>query len=473
MTSEERRREHSLLEQERKRVPELFNTEPLLDSPEILRWIGIEDVFGEYPLGHIKYMPEDFIVEEISLDKSIVTVDVGPAIKNLGVAGGTLFGELVKVDMTTFEAKETLAKLLCIDVGNIGTAGLKDEVAITAQKISLRNVKNAAVLANLHEEAFFIKNVVPGKGILRRGNLLGNRFIITVRTQDILRNEEKERIQKAIHDLSENGFWNFFYSQRFAAPRLNGHLLGRHILRGEYEDALKNLLCYRGLREEPYFQRIREESERQWRNWRVIQEKMKSFPLRFSTELPVLEHLNTHPGDFVGAIRKIPEQVRLWIYGYSSFLFNRKLSQYIKEGEVPLHLPFITSRNRKDQELYEEFLTEDGIRLDGRIYYDFPFLRFSASAIPSLVPTLQKVEVSHIHFGEKMVVIAFSLPKGTYATTFLAHLFQLSSEAPLPQGVDTTLIDAKEILGIGSLKKALERFSVVLARLKEERKDTV
>ena len=93
--------EYSLLEQERKRVPELFKMTPMIDSLKLLKWIGIEGVFGEYPLGHIKYVPQDFIVEEISLDKSIVTVDPESAVKNIEEQGTTLYIELVKMDLVS------------------------------------------------------------------------------------------------------------------------------------------------------------------------------------------------------------------------------------------------------------------------------------------------------------------------------------------------------------------------------------
>lgn len=469
MTDEERQREHSLLEQERKRSPELFDTGLLLDTSEMLRWIGIEDMFGNLPSGHLKYMPQDFIVEEIPLDKHAITVDVEPSIKTIGGEGNVFHGELVKIDMTTLDAREALAKILGTNIANVMTAGLKDEIAITAQEITIHNFRDAAALEQLHGETFFVKNITHTKGVLKRGGLWGNRFIITVRTPHVFSEKEKKRIQQSLQDISENGFWNFFSFQRFAAPRLNGHVVGRHLLKGEYTEALFNLLFSSGVREEPYFRRIREEAAQESGNWQAIQERMRFFPSHFSPELQTLEYLKMHPEDVVGAFRKVPEQVRLWIYGYASFLFNKKLSRCIKEGEVPFSLPFITSRNKQDQDLYKEFLEEDGVRLNERIYHDFPFLRFAAGATPSFVQTLQKVKVLKAQFREKMLVIAFNLPKGAYATTFLAHLFQLSSEAPIPSGLNTTLIDAKKELGIGSLKETFARFRLVLEHFEKVR----
>jgi TruD family tRNA pseudouridine synthase len=469
MGDEKRQQEHEFLEQERTQAPELFSMGPMVDSLELLKWIGIYGVFKEYPFGHIKYMPQDFIVEEIPLNNQIVTVDVDPVAPAIEGMGTTIYGELVKAGITTFEAKDTLARILDIDVANIGSSGLKDEIAITAQRLSIRNVQSPEKLLNLQEESFFIKNVRRGKGVLRRGELLGNRFIITVRTTQTLTDVDKKRIQDTVSDISENGFWNFFSFQRFAAPRLNGHLIGKQLLQGKYEEAVKTLLSFKGLREEPYFHSIREYAQEHWGDWKSIQERMSPLPTHFSVELPVLQYLVAHSQDYRGALAQVPEQVRLWVYAYSSFLFNKKLSLSIVQEEVDVGLPFITSRNPQDQELYADFLKEDGVQLNGQIYRDFPFMRFSSNAAPSYVPTLQKVEISQVHFEDKMVVLAFALPKGAYATTFLAHFFQLSSESPVPKNIDTHFIDAKELLGLGSLASVLERFKKPLGRIQKER----
>jgi len=469
MTTEERQREHSTLEQERKRVPDLFHMEPLLDSPEMLRWIGIEEVFGEYPLGHIKYTPQDFIVEEIAGDKSISTVDVGSAVKSLGGKGATFYGELVKADMTTFAAREEVARILGTSIEDVGTAGLKDEVAITSQRISLRKVQDVQKLEHLQDENFFVKNITRGKGVLKRGDLYGNRFFIVIRTPQTISEKEKARVQKELKKIAEQGFWNFFSFQRFAAPRLNGHFIGKHLLKEEYKEAIENLLFFQSSREEPYFRRIREEVKEHWGNWQRIEKAMTPFPSRFPTELQVLRHLKSHPGDFVGALRTIPDQVRLWVYAYASFLFNKRISQAIKKGEVPFKLPFITSRHPTDWEWYREFLEQDKIVLPPLIYRTFPFLRTPSFVVSPAVPTLQTVEVHNVHFLEKMMVLAFSLPKGTYATTFLAHLFQLSSEAPFPDGIDTNIIDSKALLELGLLTSVFEHFHGVLGRMAEKR----
>jgi len=148
------------------------------------------------------------------------------------------------------------------------------------------------------------------------------------------------------------------------------------------------------------------------------------------------------------------------MYAYDCSLFNRKLSQLIQSGEVPMELPLITSFSPKDWQPYGEFLDADGVKMPSRSYRDFPFIRVESRAWP----TLQKIEVHGIEIRERLALFAFSLPKGSYATTFLMNFFTLASGLPIVSGISTEKTDAKEALGLGTLAPTLERFRTVLER---------
>ena len=201
-------------------------------------------------------------------------------------------------------------------------------------------------------------------------------------------------------------------------------------------------------------------------DWISIKESMGRFPLFFALELSFLEHLSSHSNDFLGALKTAPDQIRLWVYAYASFLFNKKLSQLISQGEVPLVLPQLTSTDPKDWEPYEEFLKEDRVSMEKPIYRDFPFIRFESRTLS----TLQRAEIHKVRFQDNIMVLTFTLPKGAYATTLLAHLFQVASEIPIIPGTPTTQIDAKELLGEGSIKETLSRFQTILKGIEDERK---
>lgn len=465
ITNEERDTEKAILEKEQKLHPELFQREPAIDSPEWMSHIGIKKVFGEYPLGYIRYLPQDFVVEEVALNKSIFTVDPAPLFQEPIEKGRLWEGELVKVDRSTLEAKDEIASLLQIPSSSIGWAGIKDRFAITSQLMSFSSVSDPQIFTKLDSEYLFLKNLKRGQNVLTTGKLWGNRFIITVRTPQPVTPKEKERIQESIQEIQRDGFWNFFSFQRFGTPRLNSHIAGKLLFQGAYEETVRSFLGYLSSREVPFFQNIRKEAEKQWRNWEVIRNMMSPFPSQFPSELRMLEYLSLHPGDFLGALKTIPDQVRLWVYAYASYLFNKKLSQEIQKEEVPVFLPLVTSPRSQDWELYKEFLKEDGVRLPSPVWRAFPFIRPASQEWS----TLQKAEIHGVKFEEKIAAMAFSLPKGAYATSFLAHFFQLASHLPIVEGIDTVDIDAKEFLGLGSLRETLERFRPVIKKLQLER----
>ncbi|MDO8470916.1 MAG: tRNA pseudouridine(13) synthase TruD [bacterium] len=465
ITNEQREQERELLQEEKKQNPQLFERLPSVDSTEALSWIGIHGVLGEYPPAYIKYLPQDFVVEEISLEKSIHTVEKGDLWKTQEVSSLPVRGELVKMDCSTLEAKDELVSQISSSPAVIGFAGIKDRFALTSQAISFQNVSDAGAFSRLHNERWFLKNLERKKGMIQNGALWGNRFLVALRTPQEIKEKEQERIKSTLKEVEKEGFWNFFSFQRFGTPRLNSHIAGKILFQGDYKEAVKSFCTFRSDREIPYFRSFRDHIEADWGNWETIYKRISPFPSNFPSELAMVGHLCRHPDDFLGALKTIPDQVRLWVYAYASYLFNKKLSNSIQEGDVSYELPFITSHNPRDWEAYQEFLQEDGIRMPSRISKDFPFVTFASRA----TPVLQKAEVHGIHFENKIAVIAFSLQKGCYAASFLAHLFQLASHLPILPGIDTTPIDVKNVLGLGSLDETLEYFQPLIARMEKDR----
>lgn len=459
ISKEEFEKERLFFEEERKRVPHLFERAPLIDDAETLKWIGIDsNIFGERPLGYIKLYPQDFIVEEIGLDKSLSTVNVEPLIKNISADGMTYYAELVKMGISSIAAEKKIAELLGIEEKNISHAGIKDNNALSSQRISIRGVSDAQKFQNIKEDNFFLKNIKKGKGVVNNGDLWGNRFIITIRLSELFSELEIKNIEEKINEIKENGFWNFFYFQRFGTPRLLSHILGLLIRKGEYENVIKTFLTYPAKRELPYFKNIRNEIKNLWPDFETINEKIENFPYHFWIELKFVNHLIQNKDDFIGALKTVPEQIRLWVYAYDCYLFNLKLSELIREGEVPVSLPIITSFNPNDWKPYQEYIETHSLKLPGNFYQDFPFIRVESR----IWPTIQKIEIHNIKFFDKIAVFAFSLPKGSYATSFLMNFFTLTAGLPMPQNIPTEKNDAREKVNCGSLAPILERFKTVI-----------
>lgn len=461
---EDRERERALFESERKRVPELFDRAPMIDDAAALRSIGIDEDASEKPLGYLRLMPQDFIVEEIDESGAVHDVDCGVLHGEGDSEGGTFYADLVKIGISTLEAKHQLATLLGIDEKHIGFAGIKDRLALTSQKISIRSVVDAHTLEHAVADNFFLKQIRQGKGAVANGELKGNRFTITLRSPHAITAEEQERIREQASVIETEGFWNFFSFQRFGTPRLLSHRLGLLIVRQEYEQVIKLFVTETTDRELPYFKNIRTELADMWGDWVRMRDRMRSFPYHFSLELTMIEHLVGRPSDFLGALHTIPDQIRLWIYAYDCSLFNRKLSELIREGTVPMQLPLVTSFSPMDWEPYQAFLDADRVVMPSKAYRDFPFVRVASRTWP----VLQRITTHGLAFDGQIAVFSFSLPKGSYATTYLNNFFTLASGLPTPPGISNTEVDARELLGTGTLKPTLERFAVVLQERKKD-----
>jgi len=122
ITLEEREKERLLFDAERRRAPKLFLRPPMIDDDECLRLIGIEGVYGNLPIGYLKLWPQDFIVEEISQEGTIHSVDSDGLKIDHGNEGGTFYADLVKVGISTLEAEAHLSQIWKIIVRQVFSA---------------------------------------------------------------------------------------------------------------------------------------------------------------------------------------------------------------------------------------------------------------------------------------------------------------------------------------------------------------
>lgn len=450
-------KQKNFLDREKKANPGMFVREPILDTPEILARIGINIFDKNRPPIYLKLWPQDFIVEEISKDGRIHSIDYASDSSFQNQDGQTVYADLVKVGISTLDAVEEIEKTMGIDRKIIGYAGIKDRDTITSQRLSFRNTPFDLV-QSIRGTNFFLKNIHQGKGAIQVGDLDGNCFTLVLRGVD---NFDVGQIESAIKNYEKNRFWNFFYTQRFGTPRLISHYLGLLMLRREYEQTLKVLFTYSSSSEIGYYQKLRKETLASWGDWERIYNLLEPLAYNFRRELAILAHLKKNPTDFLGALKLYPDQVQLWIFAYAGYLFNRKLSQLIKKGNVPDNLPLLLSRNPSDWAIYDDFLRADGLRMPSAVFRDFPSIQIK----DRLINTRQEFKFHGfkvISVKPKIAVISFTLPKGSYATTLLAHLFTLSGNIPVLPGIDPEIIDSKEVLGTGSTEPVANVFKDVI-----------
>lgn len=463
--------EIKFLAQEQKKNPGLFNRDAFLDSPDFLEKIGVffEDNEG-FPKGYLKLWPQDFIVEEELEDGAVKTVNFGSLFdsqKTFSENDPTIYATLVKCKLPTFEATKELALSLNIDPQKIKFAGIKDADALTAQLISIRQKISAKKLESASSPYYFLKDIYSGKGALETGSLKGNKFTILIRTDNSF---DKDKFENTLEKIKENGFFNFFYSQRFGSPRFINWFWGLLILRGEYKNAVSSFLCSEGQRESEYFKNLRLEIKKNLGNWKKIEEIIKPFPIILQNENRVVKYLINNPNDFSGALNQIPEQIQLWVFAYGSLLFNRKISEFVREGKpLPKKLPLILNKDKNDWLPYFDFLKEDGISsLPLKNLAPFPDIQWKKREMK----TMEMAQIYETKIIPQGVIISFSLPKGCYATTFLSHFFQLSTGLP-PKNISNETIDIKEALGQESIKEVSERFKEITFSKAEENKSPI
>lgn len=176
--------------------------------------------------GVIKQRPEDFLVEEI------------PLYTPCG-EGEHIYLFVQKRGLSTFEMLHIIANHFGVQRKDIGFAGLKDKHAITRQVISIHAPgRKPEDFPSLRDDRLEILWTDLHTNKLRRGHLAANRFSIRIRNvkpTDVL------RAAKTLAILEKSGIANRIGEQRFGLLN-NTHVLGRLMVQGKHDDAIRELL---------------------------------------------------------------------------------------------------------------------------------------------------------------------------------------------------------------------------------------
>ena len=181
--------------------------------------------------GVLKQRPEDFLVEEQPLYEPVGE-------------GEHLYLYIEKRELTTTDVVHHIAKAFRIKPRAVGYAGLKDKHAITRQHISVWIPKASDSdcaealerLSRINRLAILWAQRHTNK--LQRGHHGGNRFVLRVRDVEPT---HVVRAKRVLDILEKRGVPNYIGEQRFGY-RQNSHLMGRALLKGEYQQMLDLLL---------------------------------------------------------------------------------------------------------------------------------------------------------------------------------------------------------------------------------------
>ncbi|MFB6181160.1 MAG: tRNA pseudouridine(13) synthase TruD [Candidatus Nanohalobium sp.] len=391
--------------------PEVEEPEFDIDFTE-MDWSYYSDMPGIK--GAIKEQVNDFVVKEIA------SHDTGE--------GDHLVVKLRKQNMTTMNAIDKLSKMLHISKDRIGYAGNKDKRAVTEQYISIQGVDEEDVRQIFTDE--FELEVIGRNGHIGLGNLSANRFEIAVRDLKLPVEDLRNRSLQIIEEL-DGKMPNYFGEQRFGSSRPITHQVGRLILRGNFEEAVWTYIA------KPYdseYKSIRKVRRDLWET-REVEGAAERFPEKFRYEKTLLYHLTKNPGDYKGAIKRLPEGLQtLFIHAYQSWLFNKALSRLVEDGwydeeyEIPLVGYKTDLKDNRPENIIEEVMEEEGVSQEDFRLREMPELR-SEGSYRRAFADFRNFEVLDIgeddlNMARNRMRVKFDLPKGCYATVLLRELMK-------------------------------------------------
>jgi tRNA pseudouridine13 synthase len=283
--------------------------------------------------GSIKNRYEDFIVEEITPGGKVLKVlkepDMLPPI-NEQVPGETeesrrhVHFTVQKMGLTTFDVANILASLLGIPRHLVTHAGLKDKRAITSQRMCVPGGQFEK-LGFLELYDIWLREPEYARAQIHIGDLWGNRFEIVLRDIEF---PCEDRLDE-INSLRDTPLLNYYGVQRFGVVRPFTHLVGKALIKNDYEQAISYMLSTQSEYESEQVTALREEIAA----GNLDESLLEELPSDFRYERTVIEYLMEHPGEYEKAFFRIPSRMQaFFVHAYQSFIFNQLISLRAKRG---------------------------------------------------------------------------------------------------------------------------------------------
>ena len=260
--------------------------------------------------GRLRRRPEDFQVEEVIATDEI-RKERGPGLVPVYLVR--------KSGVDTPHVARDIGRLIRSEVS---FAGLKDSGAVATQYMSAKSTRSDAP-AELRQGRFEARLLGFSRPI-SRGMLLGNRFEILVETGDDIGGA----VERVFETCRERRVANFFGYQRFGLRSMVNHRAGKAIVQRKFEEAVHLILAEpREGESEDVAEARRLSAEGRY------SEAAGRFSRSQDIERRMAFHLAGRAGDYLGAVRRIPLQIRrLLINSYQAYVFNLTLSRAVGEG---------------------------------------------------------------------------------------------------------------------------------------------
>jgi tRNA pseudouridine13 synthase len=426
--------------------------------------------------GVIRQSVDDFAVEEVLVDDSRARIEKAGESQVLGASPSRrryLLCVLVKRNWDTFIAIKNIAKQLGISQNQISIAGIKDAKAVTAQHITIEHGSMEDV-SRINVKDIEVRPVGYFRDKLSPYYLLGNNFNVRIKAINLAASTIEKRIAGTIRELEAvGGIPNFFGHQRFGTTRPITHLVGKAIVKGDFEEAVMLFLAQPSVYEHPSSRQAR----RELHSKQDFKQALQNFPKQLRYERLMLSHLVEKPDDFIGAFKRLPIKLQaLFVQAYQSYLFNRFLSERIrngfalnkaevgdymvnversglpmiktgkmadaaalaetnesiKTGKMRIALPLVGIKQRFSQgvmgQIEKQILEAEGIKTENFKIDAIPMIsgRGELRAIVSPIKNFRVHNISRIadNLKEHQAELEFMLLRGSYATVLLREIMK-------------------------------------------------
>ncbi len=433
--------------------------------------------------GAIRQAIDDFRVEEVLVDGSKACFEGAIPARVLGSSlkrQKFLLCILIKRNWDTLIAVRNIAQQLGIDQGCVQIAGIKDAKAVTAQYLTIEGGLMEDV-SKVNAKDIELSPVGYVREALSTYYLLGNNFTIKIKSIKHRESTVQKRISEVLMQLEAlGGMPNFFGHQRFGTTRPITHLVGRALVKGDFEEAAMLFLAKSSIHEHPSSSQARQELK----STKDFKQALEIFPRQLRFERLMLNHLVNNQTDFIGAFQQLPLKLRqLFVQAHQSFLFNRFLSERIKHGYslskaevgdyvvaversgLPLNtlvktvtketmgqtneqigtgkmrvaLPIFGIRQKLSQgvmgQIEEEVLMQEEVKLESLRINELTRVAGKGGLRTAITPIrefkLQKV-LTNSSRGDNQVQLSFTLLRGCYATVLLREI--IKPDEPITAG---------------------------------------
>ncbi|KAI0383123.1 pseudouridine synthase [Hypomontagnella monticulosa] len=259
--------------------------------------------------------------------------------------GDFLHFTLYKENRDTMDAIGQIARFLNLKPAFFGIAGTKDRRAVTTQRVSVRR-RNPQSLVSLNNGKIYGVKIGDFKfeqHSLHLGHHNGNEFVIVMKNCHFSQTEgltfeqklalAKTTVESALEQVTQNGFINYYGTQRFGTHHIGTQEIGVKILQQDFESAVLALLSF-----DPELLKTADPNSLGWMrrddSFRAkacsifletgnLQEATKLLPKRCHVESNLMRHLSRQPKDFLGAILSISRTMRtMYVHAYQSLVWN-------------------------------------------------------------------------------------------------------------------------------------------------------